>query len=188
MAIRRFIDLNLGLIRTHTFTRLWKERTDEFWQNDFRSTDGLCSLRLRLSLLCGALSRQLQGQEFFLLGSVSYPGLCTTYLSRESQRHRSVSARSAAEALSHGHSKPRFSQHPGQRQSGARLENLRGFCSWAHPRGTQPLPQRTVWPRTRSNCLRIGCHHHRSLPVTFSLGSVPPSRVDRSTRSTSSIN
>ena len=100
MAIRRFIDLNLGFIRTHTFTRLWKELTDEFWQNDFHSTDRLCSLRLRLSLLCGAVSRQLQGQEFFLLGSVSYPGLWQlTY--RESLRDIEACLRAAPQKLYH---------------------------------------------------------------------------------------
>ena len=129
MADRRFIDLNLEFIRTHTFTPLWKELTDEFWQNDFRSIDGLYSLGLRVSLLCGALSRQLQGQKFFLLESVPDSGVCATYVSRESQRHRSVSASSSAKALSYGSSQLCFAQHLGQRQPGSRLENLRRLCS-----------------------------------------------------------
>jgi hypothetical protein len=41
----------------------------------------------------------------FLLGSVSNSRLCAAHLSRESQRHRSVPASSAAKTLSYGPSK-----------------------------------------------------------------------------------
>src|SRR3990167_1845321 len=96
----RFIDLNLKFIQTHTSVPLRKELKDEFRQNDLCSTDGLYSLPLRISPLRGALPRQLQNQELFLLGSVSHDGLCPTDLSRESQRHRSVSASPTRQALS----------------------------------------------------------------------------------------
>jgi hypothetical protein len=129
MIIRRFIDLNLEIIQTHTSTLWWKERMDEFWQNDIRSTDGLCALRLRVSLLRGAVSGQLQGQEFFLLGSVFDVGVCTTYLSRKSQRHRSVSASHATEALPYGASRSRFAKHLGQRQS---VRDWRIYADFAH--------------------------------------------------------
>src|ERR1700675_3049918 len=39
----------------------------------------------------GALSRQLQGQSVFVLGSVFVHGFCPTDLSRESTRHRRLS-------------------------------------------------------------------------------------------------
>ena len=45
--------------------------------------------------VCGALSRQLQGQSVFVLGSVFVHGLCATNLSRESARHRGLSGRRA---------------------------------------------------------------------------------------------
>src|SRR4030095_2957507 len=179
MTTRRFIDLNLGFIQTHTSTALWKELTDEFRQNDFRSTHGLHSFRLRVSLLRRALSWPLQCQKFFLLGSVSNPCLCAAHLSRESQRYRSVFASSAAKTLSYGPSRSCFAQHLGQRQSGARLENLRRLCPYPHPRSTPPLQGRALWDDSRPNRLRTGCHHHRFMPITFSLGSVSPTQIGR---------
>src|SRR5262245_54195092 len=176
MTNKRFIDLNLRFIQTHTSTALWKELADECRQNDFRSTHGLHSLRLRVSLLRRALPRQLQGQKFFLLGSVSNPGLCAAYVSRESQRHRSVPASSATKTLSYGPSRSCFAQHLGQRQSGARLENLRRLCPHSHSRGTPPLQGRALRDGSRPNRLCPGCHHHRFMSVTFSMASVPPTQ------------
>jgi hypothetical protein len=117
----RFIDLNLEFIQSHTSVPfLRKELLDEFRENDLRSTHGLCS-RLRISLLRRTLSRQLQNQEFFLLGSVSHVGLCSIDLSRESQRYRGVSSSCPDQALPHGDSQPDFAKHFGQRQSDSRL-------------------------------------------------------------------
>ena len=42
--------------------------------------------------VCGALWRQLQGQNVFVLGSVFMHGFCATNLSRESARHRRLSS------------------------------------------------------------------------------------------------
>ena len=92
MANGRFIDLNSKFIETQGSPPLCKEPSDEFWQNDFRATDGLHTFRLPISLLRGALRRPLQGQKFFMLGSVSDSGFYSTHLSRESQRHRNVPA------------------------------------------------------------------------------------------------
>jgi hypothetical protein len=52
--------------------------------------------------VCGALSRQLQGQSVFVLGSVFVHGLCTTDLSREPTRHRRLSERALRSTLPHG--------------------------------------------------------------------------------------
>src|SRR5262249_25085654 len=162
------IDLNLGFIQTHTSTALWKELTDECRQNDFRSTHGLHSLRLRVSLLRRALSRTLQSQKFYLLGSVSNPCLCAAHVSRESQRYRSLPASSTKKTLSYGPSRSCFAHHLGQRQSGARLENLCRLCSYPHPRGTPPLQRRALGDGSRPNRLRARCHHHRFMSVPIS--------------------
>jgi len=179
MTGRRFIDLNLGIIQTHTSIPLWKELMDEFRKNDIRSIDGLRSLRLRVSLLRRAIPRPVQDQKFFLLGSVSNPRLCAAHLSRESQRHRSVSASSATKTLSYGSSRSCVAQHLGQRQSGPRLENLRRLCPYTYSGGTRPLQGRALWYRTRPDRLCTGCNHHRFMPVSFSLGSVPPTQIGR---------
>src|SRR5512145_1350314 len=144
MSNGRFIDLNLETIQKHTSTTLWKELMDEFRQNNLRSTDGLCALRLRVSLLRRTVSWQLQGQEFFLLGSIFDLGFRPAHLSRESQRYRSVSASNASKALSHGHPHSGVAQHLGQRQSSPRLENLCRLCPYPYPRGTYSVQGRAV--------------------------------------------
>src|SRR5271166_3113077 len=47
----------------------------------------------------GALSRQLQGQSVFVLGSVFVHGFCATDLSREPTRHRRLSDRALRSTL-----------------------------------------------------------------------------------------
>src|SRR5690242_2968642 len=91
MPNSRFIDLNSKLIEIGGSPSFGKEPHNEFWQNDFRSTDGFHPFRLPVSLLRGTLQRPLQSQKFFLLGSVFDLSLCSTYFSRKSQRHRSPS-------------------------------------------------------------------------------------------------
>src|SRR5919197_377264 len=173
----RFIDLNLEFTQSHTsVTFLRKELMDELRQNNLCSTDGLCS-RVRISLLCRALPRQLQNQELFLLGSVSHLGLCSIDVSREPQRYRGVSASGAHQALPYGHSQSDFAEHFGQCQSDSRLENLCRFCPCAYPISARPLPRGALRTRTQLNGLRAGCHHHRPLPLAFSLGAVSPKKI-----------
>ncbi len=64
-----------------------------FWRRVLRKNDFFASYRIHPSAavpqVCGALSRQLQGQSVFMLGSVFVfvHGLRATNLSRESARH-----------------------------------------------------------------------------------------------------
>ena len=131
-------------------------------RNDLFTGDGLGSA-LRISCRRGALSRTLQGQELLLLGSVFDPGLCPADLSRESARHRGLSANNSCQALSQGHSRPSVSQHIGPCQPRARWENLgrlRPKLDRPSPRSlseTNPLPcnssRRSMpWTRPRSIC------------------------------------
>src|SRR6185369_5912285 len=177
MVNRRFIDLNSKFIEIGVPRPFGKEPHDEFWQNDFRSTDGLHSFRLPISLLCRTLQRPLQSQKFFLLGPVSHFSVCSTHFSRKSQRYRSVSSNHAAKALSHGYSQHGVAQHSGQRQPSARLAHLRRFRSDPDSRSTFSVSGRILWARTRQYSLRARRHHHRSVSVAFSMGTVSPSQV-----------
>ena len=172
MVNRRFIDLNSKFIEIGLPPPFGKEPHDEFWQNDFRSTDGFHPFRLPVSLLRGTLQRPLQSQKFFLLGSVSHLSVCSTDFSRKSQRYRSVSSHHTAKALSHGNLQHRLAQYSGQRQSSARLAHLRRLRSDPDPRSTFSLSGRIVRARTRPHRLRSGRYHHRSVPVAFSMGTV----------------
>lgn len=184
MIHRRFIDLKSKLTETGGSAPLGKEPHDEFGQNDFRSTDGFHSFRIPISSGRRTLQRSLQGQEFFLLGSVSHLSLCSTYVSRKSQRYRSLPANHTAKALSHGHSQHRLAQHSGQRQPSARLAHLCRLRPNPDPRSSDSLQGRILWPRTRPYGLRPRCHHDRFVSVAVPLGTVPAaaSPLSNSTR------
>src|SRR5713101_7464678 len=104
------IDLNSEAVKPMLPRLLRKEWTDECWQIDLLTTDGLSSF-IRVSPMRRTLPGQLQAQEFLLLGPVSLHGLRTANLSREPARHRSLSARESNQALSPGHPRSRFAQH-----------------------------------------------------------------------------
>src|SRR5712692_69192 len=163
------IDLNSKPVKPMLPRLLRKERTDECWQIDLLTTDGLSSL-IRVSPMRRTLPRQLQTQEFLLLGPVSLHGLRAANLSREPARYRSLSARESNQALSPGHSRSRLAQHAGPRQLGARLAHLRRLRATADQAGARALPQRRLRLGLAANCLRARCDHHRSVPVVVSLG------------------
>src|SRR5437870_1610265 len=85
-----------------------------------------------VSPLCGALWRRAQGQEFFLPGSLSLHGFCSTDLSRKFARHRSVPACASGQAVPHGHQEPGVAQYSGRCQREPRLAHLRRLCPVAH--------------------------------------------------------
>ena len=125
-----------------------------------------------VSPLCGALWRRAQGQEFFLPGSLSLHGFCSTDLSRKFARHRSVPACASGQAVPHGHQEPGVAQYSGRCQREPRLAHLRRLCPVAHRHCPSSLCRRIVWRRSQRHGLRSGCQHHRPVSVGLSLGSV----------------
>jgi hypothetical protein len=114
-----------------------------------------------------------------LLGSVSVFGLCAADASRQLTRHRSVSAGRGIKTVSPGLSRGHLSRHPGLCQRASRLAHLRRFCSGVDPDRAPVVPQRTLRRGARSNGVRLGLHHHRSLFVTLPVGPVPPPQKRR---------
>src|SRR6266853_6735141 len=123
-----FFDFNLfpPFCRHSTAFQLVLEAVDESWPNRLFSARGL-SPDLPVSTLRRSLSRPSLRQGFLLLGSVSFSSLCSAHLSRKSPRYRSLSARPATQAVSHGFPGASVPQHVGPRQRASRLENLRRF-------------------------------------------------------------
>lgn len=78
---------------------------NEFWADCFFSTNGVCT-GAGVSKVRRALSWQLQGEELFLLGSVSMHGFCATDLSGKLARYRGLLARIGRQTLPHGYSRP----------------------------------------------------------------------------------
>src|SRR5258705_919593 len=145
---------------------------DAYRQVDLRSVDGTSAIN-NLPSLCGPLRRTPQGQAFQLPGSISLDGVCATDVSREPARYRSLSSRSVFQALPPGSSRDCSAQCRGQRQRDSGLAHLLRLRSESDRNGTTALRQRTFWSRAERHRLRSGRHHHRSVPLGFSLGAVP---------------
>src|SRR6266699_1765 len=99
----RFFDFKFLSLCEHHRTAFHpiSEAVHERRPDRFLSTHGVHS-----SLPISALGRSLPGpslrQRFFLLGPIPLPRLRSAHLSRKLARHRSLSAGSAIQTLSHG--------------------------------------------------------------------------------------
>src|SRR5882672_6359999 len=177
-----FFDFNLlvPVCRHSTAFQPVLEAADESWPNCIFSTRGFAP-DLPVSTVRGSLPRRSLRQRFLLLGSVPVSGLCSTHLPRKSPRYRSLSARPATQAVSHGLPRPSLSQYFGARQRVSRLADPRRFRS--HPDCHRPrsLPQRTVRSRVVRDRVCIGLHHHRFMSGTFSVGKIPSPQERRET-------
>src|SRR5574342_740506 len=167
----QFIDLKSKTLQSHTCAAPRKEMANEFRKDGVLSTDGLSAL-IRISPLCGSLSRQLQSEKLFMLGPVSIDGLCSAHLSRKSQRHRDLFESCGRKALPHGHSRQGLAQHPRSHQRGARLENLPRLCQSTDSKRQGTLFGRSSPSSTRSNGLCLRFYHRRSVSDAIPLGEV----------------
>src|ERR1700686_3135680 len=111
----------------------------------------------------GALSRQLQGQSIFVLGSVFVHGFCATDLSREPTRHRRLSERALRSTLSLRLPQPSLSQYVSRCQRSARLADLCGLGDAPDQKGKSALCWRTNRGRTTTKRLCTRFDHHRCL-------------------------
>jgi len=162
------LDLNFEPLICHPARNLFAGGIDAYWQAGFCAVDGT-SAADNLPSLCSALRWTSQNQAFHLFGSIPVDGVCTTDLSREPARYRSLSARAVLQALSLGLSQHRGAQHPGQCQRNTRLADLLRFCTASDRDGAKALCQRAFWSRPQRHRLCSGCDYHRSVPVGVSL-------------------
>jgi hypothetical protein len=166
------LDLNSELAFCDPAKNFFAGVIDAYRQVDLCSVDGTSAIN-NLPSLCGPLRRTPQGQAFQLPGSISLDGVCATDVSREPARYRSLSSRSVFQALPPGSSRDSSAQYPGQRQRDSGLAHLLRLRSESDRNGTTALRQRTFWSRAERHRLRSRRHHHRSVPLGFSLGAVP---------------
>src|SRR5271155_3619361 len=120
----------------------------------------------------GPLSRQLQGQSVFVLGSVFVHGFCATDLSREPTRHRRLSERAIRSVLPLRLPQPCMSQYVSRCQRGARLAHLRGPGGAPDQKGKKSLFWRTNRCRTTTKRLCTRFDNNRSLFESLSVGTL----------------
>ena len=170
-----------------------KETTNVFWQADIFTSHGLYA-HSHISPLRCSLSRRPQCPKLYMPRSISLYGLCSTDIPSESPRYRSLSSRSTAEVVPHGHSRHSSKVKSRRRQRTAGLAHICRPCLFINCHGTNTLQQRTIRHRSTANCVCAGCHNYRPMPVDVSMGSFPPEQgsnqiayASRSTRQHSHV-
>jgi len=108
--------------------------------------------------------------------SISLYGLCSTNIPAESPRYRSMSSCATAEVIPHGYSRHGSKVKSRGRQRTAGLAHICRPCSFIDHHGTKTLQQRAIRYRSATNCLCIGCHDYRSVPVDVPMGNLPPNQ------------
>src|SRR5258708_16384981 len=139
--MHRGIDLKSKPVQPLHARHLRQRRADEFLQIDRCTTDGLSSFQ-EFSTLCQTLSRRLQTQNVFLLGSVSLHELRAANLSRESARYRSLPPRATHKPLPSRHSRPSLAQYLVPCELGTRLAHLRRLRAGIDSPPSLTLPTR----------------------------------------------
>ena len=125
------------------------------------------------------LQRRPSGSLSSLCRAVSNNGLCSTYLSGEPPRYRSLFVGAVCKTLSHGPRGPSQSLDPGRCQRISRLAHLRGLRSKADllkqessmperaSESTSPIPHMHWMPRLSISACRC------SLGLLFGLPKLP---------------
>jgi len=147
------------------------------WAHRLLSTDGFLA-KTRIQQMRSTLSRSLSPPNLLLLRSIPLYGFCSIDLSRKPPRHRNLSSRNEAQALSCRHPRQRLSKYLSRCQRKQKLAHLCRFCSWVDSYRSTTLRQRRLWSATRTDHLYPGFNHDRSLPLALSLG--PFSQTQRS--------
>ena len=149
-----------------------QEHPDEPGANSLRAAHGV-RVPQGVPEMRGEVSPQASAPALLLLGPVSGDELRPAHLPGEPPRRRGLSWCRAGQALPHGIPCPGGASHPRRCQRAKRLADLRRVRAEVDHRSPPALHRRTLRRRTGTDRLRLGRHHHRSLPVGLSLGPVP---------------
>jgi hypothetical protein len=140
-------------------------------QNPVRAADGFSPLD-HLHQNRRSLRWQLPCSQSLLYRSVSSVGFRPVDLSGKSSRYRSLPYRTICEALSHGDSLSDKAFDIGRRKRAPRLENLRRLRSTADCSSSKIIRRGRFQPGAFRYGLRAGLDDHRSVPVSFPLGTI----------------
>src|SRR3990172_666965 len=172
MTLATVTDLkNIQPVR-HRSGDIRKETTHVHWQADIFTSHGLHA-PAHISTLCYPLSREQQRQNFHLSRPISLHGLCSTDISGESPRYRSMSSSTTTETVPHGHSRHSRKVKSCRCKRTERLANIFRSRSFIDHLGTCSLHQRTHWCRFTANNIRTGCNYDRPVFICVSLGQFP---------------
>jgi hypothetical protein len=165
-----FFDTNSPM--SHTSSSSKKEMAHGYWETCACPNYGF-SADLQIPSMRSTIPRSLQNEKLFMLGSVSLHGLCSTHLSRESERYRSLPSIGPTKTLSHGYSGQSLTQYFGPCQPGEGLADLCRLRPDPYRLRSASLCQRFLWSGVVSNRLCFGLHPHRFMSLPLPMGQVP---------------
>ena len=165
------IDLKAYLDFGHFALHSVKGMADEQWSNSLCSDNGFSAAQ-RIPQMCYSIQRPLQSPTVFVHGSIPLNGICSVKLPRKSAGHRGMSACSAIQAVSHGHSKSHFSLDSRARQRNTRLAHLCRLCPSLDSYRSPTLCKRRVIGRTGTDCICPRLDNHRPVPVIVPVGTI----------------
>jgi len=149
-----------------------KEMTHVHWQADIFTSHRLHAPAY-IPTLCFPLSGEQQCQKFQLPRPISMHGLCSTDISGESPRYRSMSSSTTTETIPYGHSRHRSPIKSCRRQRTERLAHICRPCPFINNHCSNALQQRTIRYRFATNSIRTGCNYYRPVFIHVSLGYFP---------------
>jgi len=176
MTLRPVTDLKYFQPVRHRSGDARKETTHVYWQADIFTSHGLHA-PAHLSTLCYSLSREQQHQNFHLSRPISLHGLCSTDISGESPRYRSMSSSTTTEAVPHGHSRHSRKVKSCRCKRTERLAHICRSRPFIDHLSTCSIQQRTIWCRFAANSIRTGCNYDRPVFIDVSLGHLPTDQV-----------
>src|ERR1035437_5664076 len=141
------IDLKSHLDFGHFTLHSVKGMADEQRTNSLCSDNGFSAAQ-RIPQMCYSIQWPLQSPTVFVHGSISLYGICPVKLPRKSAGHRGVSACSAIQVVSHGHSKFHFSFDSCVRQRNTGLADICRLCPGLDSYRSHTLCKRRVVSRT----------------------------------------
>ena len=103
MSKKTFFDLKFNSYHDSSYNfspNLLRRKEDEFWKDCIYSTTSV-STKLRVGQICYSISRELQGSNLFVLGSVFMHVLCPIDISGKPAGHRNLPELSSSKALSY---------------------------------------------------------------------------------------
>src|SRR5437773_12459573 len=172
-----FYDLNFVpafsspiLLRTQFEESQCESRTNHFCPNH-----GV-HLSRRISPVRSEIRRQSKCAPTVVLEPVSGDGLCSTDLSPQPSRHRSLFESTAFQALSLRLQSPHPTLHSGRRQRASRLENLRRLCPYSDRHRSASVRRHRSWIGSGGYRLRSVRYHHRSVSECCPLGHLQASQ------------
>ena len=161
---------------SHRSGDIGKEMTYVHWQADIFTGHGLHA-PAHLSTLCYPLSREQQRSNFYLSRPISLHGLCSTDISGESPRYRSMSSSTTTETVSHGYSRHSRKVKSCRCKRTKRLAYICRSRPFLDHLGSCSIQQRTIWSRFAANSIRTGCNYDRPVFIDVSLGQLPTDQV-----------